>query len=115
MSTQEEILEKVDVQEEQTPFREIILYNDDVNTFDFVIEARLHRKGFDVLFYIHVALLAVLPSIRLTKPNPYNRWGYILLMLVSGHLSAIVLAICLLRFCYLSAVWLLSGCCLAVS
>ncbi|MGB2224724.1 MAG: ATP-dependent Clp protease adaptor ClpS [Polaribacter sp.] len=39
MSTQEEILEKVDVQEEQTPFREIILYNDDVNTFDFVIDS----------------------------------------------------------------------------
>jgi len=39
MSTQEEILEKVDVQEEQTPFREIILYNDDINTFDFVIDS----------------------------------------------------------------------------
>ena len=39
MSTQEEISEKVDVQEEQTPFREIILYNDDVNTFDFVIDS----------------------------------------------------------------------------
>lgn len=39
MSIQEEILEKVDVQEEQTPFREIILYNDDVNTFDFVIDS----------------------------------------------------------------------------
>jgi len=39
MSTQEEILEKVNVQEEQTPFREIILYNDDVNTFDFVIDS----------------------------------------------------------------------------
>ena len=39
MSTQEEILEKVDVHEEQTPFREIILYNDDVNTFDFVIDS----------------------------------------------------------------------------
>ena len=39
MSTQEEILEKVDVQEEQTPFCEIILYNDDVNTFDFVIDS----------------------------------------------------------------------------
>ena len=39
MSTQEEILEKVDVQEEQTPFREIILYNDDVNTFYFVINS----------------------------------------------------------------------------
>lgn len=39
MSIQEEILEKVDVQEEQTPFREIILYNDDINTFDFVIDS----------------------------------------------------------------------------
>lgn len=39
MSTQEEVLEKVDVQEEQSPFHEIILYNDDVNTFDFVIES----------------------------------------------------------------------------
>ena len=39
MSIQEEILEKVDVQEEQTPFHEIVLYNDDVNTFDFVIDS----------------------------------------------------------------------------
>ena len=39
MSTQEEVLEKVDVQEEQTPFHEIVLYNDDVNTFDFVIDS----------------------------------------------------------------------------
>ena len=39
MSTQEEVLEKVDVQEEQSQFHEIILYNDDVNTFDFVIES----------------------------------------------------------------------------
>ena len=39
MSTQEEVLEKVDVQEEQTPFHEIVLQNDDVNTFDFVIDS----------------------------------------------------------------------------
>ena len=39
MSTQEEVLEKVDIQEKETPFHEIILYNDEVNTFDFVIDS----------------------------------------------------------------------------
>lgn len=39
MSTQEEILEKVDSKEKKTPLNEIILYNDEVNTFDFVIDS----------------------------------------------------------------------------
>jgi ATP-dependent Clp protease adaptor protein ClpS len=38
MSTQEQIQEKVDVSELLNGNSEIILYNDDVNTFDHVIE-----------------------------------------------------------------------------
>lgn len=38
MSTQEQIKEKVDVSELLTGQSEIILFNDDVNTFDHVIE-----------------------------------------------------------------------------
>ncbi len=38
MSTIEKILEEVDVQEVTTHQHEIVLYNDDVNTFDHVIE-----------------------------------------------------------------------------
>jgi ATP-dependent Clp protease adaptor protein ClpS len=38
MSTIEKILEEVDVQEVTTQQHEIVLYNDDVNTFDHVIE-----------------------------------------------------------------------------
>ncbi len=39
MSIQEEVLEQVDIKEKETPFHEIILYNDEVNTFDFVIDS----------------------------------------------------------------------------
>jgi ATP-dependent Clp protease adaptor protein ClpS len=38
MSTIEKILEEVDIQEVTTHQHEIVLYNDDVNTFDHVIE-----------------------------------------------------------------------------
>jgi ATP-dependent Clp protease adaptor protein ClpS len=39
MSTKEKIQEDVDVLEMETPQHEIILHNDDVNTFDFVIDS----------------------------------------------------------------------------
>lgn len=39
MSVKEKIQEDVDVLEMLTPKHEIILHNDDVNTFDFVIES----------------------------------------------------------------------------
>jgi ATP-dependent Clp protease adaptor protein ClpS len=38
MSTIEKILEEVEIQEVNTQQHEIVLYNDDVNTFDHVIE-----------------------------------------------------------------------------
>ena len=39
MSTREKIQEEIDVLEQEVNQHEIVLYNDDVNTFDFVIEA----------------------------------------------------------------------------
>ncbi len=39
MSTKEKIQEEVDVLEEETQQHEIVLFNDDVNTFDFVIDS----------------------------------------------------------------------------
>jgi len=39
MSTKEKIQEQVEVLEKETDKYEIILHNDDVNTFDFVIDA----------------------------------------------------------------------------
>ena len=39
MSTQEQYQEEVDVLEQETKQHEIILWNDEVNTFDFVIDA----------------------------------------------------------------------------
>ncbi len=39
MSTKEKIQEAVDVQEKETNKYEIVLHNDEVNTFDFVIDA----------------------------------------------------------------------------
>jgi ATP-dependent Clp protease adaptor protein ClpS len=39
MGTKRKIQEAVDVLEKEVNLREIILFNDDVNTFDFVIDA----------------------------------------------------------------------------
>ncbi len=39
MSTKERILEDLDILEKETAQYEIVLHNDDVNTFDFVIDA----------------------------------------------------------------------------
>ena len=39
MSTIEKIQEELDVLTQETPKHEIILHNDDVNTFDFVIDS----------------------------------------------------------------------------
>ncbi|MFC2109750.1 ATP-dependent Clp protease adaptor ClpS [Bacteroidota bacterium] len=39
MSTKEKIQEDIDVLEKETPKHEIILHNDEVNTFDFVIDS----------------------------------------------------------------------------
>lgn len=39
MSTQKQYQEEVDVLEQETNQHEIILWNDEVNTFDFVIDA----------------------------------------------------------------------------
>lgn len=38
MSTKKKIQEEVDVLEQETTLNEIVLFNDDVNTFDFVID-----------------------------------------------------------------------------
>ncbi len=38
MSTKEQVLEKVLIKEKISTNNEIVLYNDDVNTFDYVIE-----------------------------------------------------------------------------
>ena len=45
MSTKEKIQEEVDVLEQEVNQHEIVLYNDDVNTFDFVIDALVQVCG----------------------------------------------------------------------
>ena len=42
MSTKEELLEKVDVKTKEKKENQIVLYNDDVNTFDHVIETLIY-------------------------------------------------------------------------
>ena len=42
MSTKEEVLEKVEVDEKVSKNNEIVLYNDDYNTFDHVIETLIY-------------------------------------------------------------------------
>ncbi len=42
MSTKEKIQEEVDVLEQEVNQHEIVLHNDDVNTFDFVIDSLIN-------------------------------------------------------------------------
>jgi len=42
MSTQEQVLEKVEVSTKEKKNNEIVLYNDDVNTFDHVIDMLIY-------------------------------------------------------------------------
>ncbi|WP_299556576.1 ATP-dependent Clp protease adaptor ClpS [Seonamhaeicola sp.] len=42
MNTREKIQEEFDVLEQEAHLNEIVLYNDDVNTFDHVIETLIH-------------------------------------------------------------------------
>ena len=42
MSSQEKLQESFDVLEKEVPLNEIVLYNDDVNTFDHVIDTLIH-------------------------------------------------------------------------
>jgi ATP-dependent Clp protease adaptor protein ClpS len=49
MSVKEEVLEEVDVEEKLTDSHEIIVYNDEVNTFDHVIETLIKTCDHDVI------------------------------------------------------------------
>ena len=42
MGSREKTLEKIEIQEETVKQHEIVLYNDDVNTFDHVIETLIY-------------------------------------------------------------------------
>lgn len=42
MSTKEKIQEEIDVLEQEANQHEIVLFNDDVNTFDFVIDSLIN-------------------------------------------------------------------------
>ncbi|MBQ0740489.1 ATP-dependent Clp protease adaptor ClpS, partial [Aquimarina celericrescens] len=49
MSVKEEVLEDVDVKEKLTDSHEIVVYNDEVNTFDHVIETLIKTCDHDAL------------------------------------------------------------------
>lgn len=42
MSTTEKVLEQIKVEEKEKENNEIVLYNDDVNTFDYVIDTLIY-------------------------------------------------------------------------
>ena len=72
MSTKEKIKEEVDVLEQKAHQHEIVLHNDEVNTFDFVIEALIsvceHTLEQALEFVEDDELVEVTPkSIRLRK------------------------------------------------
>ena len=49
MSVQEEVLEELLTQTEETRQNEIVVFNDDVNTFDYVIEMLMNTCDHDPL------------------------------------------------------------------
>ena len=57
MSTKEEVLEKVVLKESVSFDNEIVMYNDDVNTFDHVIETLIRVCKHDALQAEQCALL----------------------------------------------------------
>ena len=48
-TTQTELLENLEVKEKTTKELNVVLYNDDVNTFDFVIESLIEVCGHELI------------------------------------------------------------------
>jgi ATP-dependent Clp protease adaptor protein ClpS len=70
MSTKEKIQEDIDVLEQVSDERQIVLFNDDVNTFDFVIDALIDVCEHDLLQAEQCTLLVHYKGKATVKTGP---------------------------------------------
>jgi ATP-dependent Clp protease adaptor protein ClpS len=70
MSTKEKIQEDIDVMEQVSDERQIVLFNDDVNTFDFVIDALIDVCEHDLLQAEQCTLLVHYKGKATVKTGP---------------------------------------------
>ncbi|MGZ3882668.1 MAG: ATP-dependent Clp protease adaptor ClpS [Bacteroidia bacterium] len=73
-----DLLELEDVKTEAVSSKNLVLYNDDVNTFDFVIESLINVCGHDAIqaeqctFLVHYAGKCAVKSSTYDKLKPYR-------------------------------------------
>lgn len=72
MSTVERTKKKIDVKEQQTKKYEIILFNDDVNTFDFVIDALIDVCEHDLIQAEQCTMLVHYKGKATVKTGEFN-------------------------------------------
>jgi ATP-dependent Clp protease adaptor protein ClpS len=70
MSTKEKIQEHLDLLEKEVEERQIVLFNDDVNTFDFVIDALIDVCEHDLLQAEQCTLLVHYKGKATVKTGP---------------------------------------------
>lgn len=88
MSVKEKIKEKVTVKEQLAVNNEIILFNDDVNTFDHVIDTLIRVCEHDELQAEQCALLVHYTGKCTVKTGPYTALKPQCLELLDAGLSA---------------------------
>lgn len=88
MSTQRKIQEEVDVLEKTTNLNEIILFNDDVNTFDHVIDSLVEICDHTLEQAEQCAILVHYKGKCTVKTGEYNDLKPRCLQLLSKGLSA---------------------------
>ena len=72
MSTKEELLEKVEVKTKEKKENEIVLYNDDYNTFDHVIETLIYACEHTPEQAEQCSILVHYKGKCTVKPGPYD-------------------------------------------
>ncbi|WP_299524355.1 ATP-dependent Clp protease adaptor ClpS [uncultured Lutibacter sp.] len=91
MSTKKKIQEEVDVLEKETNLNEIVLFNDDVNTFDHVIDSLIDICEHTLEQAEQCAILVHYKGKCTVKTGEYNDLKPRCTMLLSKGLSAEIL------------------------
>ncbi|MEC4114291.1 ATP-dependent Clp protease adaptor ClpS [Myroides pelagicus] len=88
MSTKEQILEKVDIAELLNGTSELVLHNDDVNTFDYVIETLIRVCNHTSLQAEQCAMLVHYKGKCTVKSGEFEKLKNQCLQLLDAGLSA---------------------------
>ena len=88
MSTKKKIQEEIDVLEQETNLNEIVLFNDDVNTFDHVIDSLIDICDHTLEQAEQCAILVHYKGKCTVKTGEYNDLKSRCTMLLSKGLSA---------------------------